>query len=542
MDKPPPSEASAAATVVRRAERKRPLGAVIGVGLLGASLAFYYGLGAGLSRKAADEEAEGFQAMAAGRASAAALPSMRDEIAFQRERQRSEERKAKAVKELSRQFGQSSVVYLKPGTAADSSGRLNYDDVGRGAGKTVHGILRPREARRQPNALALEQSEMEDGLKSPIGSGDMAGGLADAGRARDPAPATSASLSPTRFAEAGFTSAETSGGIPAGTGSAQVVEGSVERKMRIVKRAGIDGNYTPSKAVNADPARVKETISSTDVPEVSKPLTVAVEPETQARLQKFDGSEAVGEAVGAVERGDAKKSQIAKLTSAHVYSKGGAGTGVGHEPRAELGGIVFDGKRPPEARLAGGDETQVGDAGGGGPGLGAADKLEGELQECRDAERAAAVAMQRLTEAGKEVRRTDVKEARELNYSCHRKRKDYEDCVERCENYKGKPKPDCKKKCKGEKKAWEQETIRLDSGLRGIQERIRSGPLTRLCLEFDRVSAAKQAKCASLRGEALQYGSSCQTFVETPIDDARECYVPNAGYQCDPSCSLPPRG
>lgn len=537
MDKPPPLEAPAAAAVVRRAERKRPLGTIIGVGLLGASVAFYYGLGAGLRGKAVDEEAEGFSAKAA-----AVSPSMRDEIAFQRQRQRSEERKAQAVAELGRQFGRSSVVYLKPGTAADASGRLNYDDVGRGAGKTVQGILRPREARRQPNALSLEQSEMEDGLKSPIGSGEMAGELPDAGRARDPAPTTSASLSPARFAEAGFTSAETPGGLPAAADPAQAGEGGAEPKMRVVKRAGIDGNYALSKAVNADRAKVKEAISSTEVPVIRAPQTLAVEQGSQAQLQKFGGSEAVGQAVESVERGDAKKSQIAKLTSAQVYSKLGAGKGAAHESRAEMGGVVFDGKRPPEAKLAGGDESRVGDAGGGGLGFGAADKLEAELQECRDAERAAAVAMQRLTEAGKEVRRTDVKEARELNYSCHQKRKRYEDCMENCENSDADPRPDCNKVCRGPKRAWKSETGRLDSGLRGIQDRIRNGSLTRLCQEFDRLSAEKQAKCASMRGEALQYGSSCQSFIETPIDDARECYVPNAGSQCDPTCSLPPRG
>lgn len=539
MDKPPPSEAPPAAAVVRRAEGKRPLGTVIGVGLLGASVAFYYGLGSGLRRSSVDEDAEGFRAKSAGSPGGGASPSMRDEVSFQRQRQLAEERKAKAAEELARQFGRSSVVYLKPGTAADSSGRLHYDDVGKGAGKSVSGILRPREARRQPNALQLEQPEMEGGLKSPIGSGQMAGELPEAGRAKDAAPTTSASLSPARFAEAGFTSAETPQGIPVAAGSSEV-GGGPERKMRIVNRGGIDGNYTLSKAVNADRAKVKEAISSAEVPKIEAPQTLAVEQEQQDRLQKFSGSEAVGQAVASVERGDAKKSQIAKLTSAQVYGKLGAGKGAAHESRAELGGVVFDGKRPPEAKLAGGDESQVG--GGGGPGFGAADKLEEELQGCRDAERAAAVAMQRLTEAGKEVRRTDVKEARELNYSCHQKRLKYEECIEDCENYKGDKKPDCNKKCKGPKNAWKRETERLDSGLRGIQDRIRSGALTRLCQEFDRLSAAKQAKCASMRGEALQYGSSCQTFVETPIDDARECYVPNAGYRCDPTCSLPPRG
>jgi len=67
--------------------------------------------------------------------------------------------------------------FVTGGDGYYGKGRKTYDDVGKGAGKSVDGVLSPEEAGKLANGVSLEEDELVDGLMNSA----FAGGFADQG-------------------------------------------------------------------------------------------------------------------------------------------------------------------------------------------------------------------------------------------------------------------------------------------------------------------------------------------------------------------------
>lgn len=516
MPEPPEPPVKAAPGKGRNAGRRKAFFFVV-LGLVALSSALYRGLFSGLrlSSGSSDEEAS---TSATGKPGVLGTSLMRDEVEFQRRRQAEAERRGKAVDEMVRQFGRSSVSYLRPGAATDASGRLKYDDVGGAAGRSIRGILRPKESRKRPNAIVLDDSQLKSGLKDLGAASVIPGELKSAGKAQD--------IAPTATGAERIGPAEPPRESSPLSDAGLMVIGLPARERRVVNQGGIDaapGTADETKAVNADPGMVRETLESTDVPPTAPTLTSAGGGKAWKGLKAFKPNDAVQKSVQAIESGKPTETQMSKLTSAHVYGRQGGGQGLAQEPAAELGGVVFDGKEPPTERVSGLSEASVGDAGAGNLHHEAAEQLEGDLKTCLK-ERAITERkqMSKLKDLGKEVR-TAVVEVRDALFSCSQRHRSYLSCLDR-------PPP---RDCSGPRNSWMTSKKIYQLKMKAALNK-EVATLVSECEGFNKMSGDAGKECRISRTEAMDY--ACSDLKTRPEGEMKICLVPFSGEKCTPGC------
>lgn len=499
--------------------------------LAGFSLLFYLILSRGLRAP----EAEGFAAEGAGGpqpitgTGGAAAGALGKEMEFVRGRDELARQAARNDAKLAARYGQSSADLMR-GSAALAP-KL-FDDVAKGVGNTIRGILRPSEARKRSEAIPLGNAEMESALRQTVPSGTIAGGRSSAGRARSLAAGEDAPRLRTIEGEGGqaaggaeSSSARTAARIE-GPGASQsglriTADGTVpEREMVALPRGGFDGTSSP-RAVNTGSGQPQQVLAQTAVTSLGAPVADSAALPTSAtrgRIQEFKPNEGVKAAAGEVTVAGNEKREMAKLTAAQVNSAAGKAR-KGTEAGLELGGVVYDGKRPTGGAVSGPEEP----VGGTNPQANKllseeAGRLERDVMECeklsREGTDGSRTLLRDLKEKGSQLREK-VRECRDVAWGCNAVWSSYQKCSN------PNPKPKNFKPCKKDPFVKKIDNIMTSFGQCAASLKADLAlPAEGLCVKFVKQADDKMKGCKIVNTEAVTYGTAkdCKKqFVEDPL-------------------------
>ncbi|MBI5245094.1 MAG: hypothetical protein HY922_15635 [Elusimicrobia bacterium] len=219
---------------------------------------------------------------------------------------------AKAMAE----YGQSSVRYVDGRAEPPAGGRVFYDDVVKGAGQTIKGVLRLADARKLPEGVDFWENEFKEALESRRAAAAAAGALSTAAKAQDV-------LAP--------------GGEPAAGGASGADAGAAHVRPT---------DDLPALVANEMPEGT-QTLAS---PQAASSYQGAGAGETPGRLASFSresGVKRVDQPI-TLPRSTLQKIPIYQLTTTEVYSSWAAQHSGENEfeTSTEETGLVFDGKQP----------------------------------------------------------------------------------------------------------------------------------------------------------------------------------------------------
>lgn len=288
-------------------------------------------------------------------------------------------RRMRAERSDTTRSDRSRVKLVSGGYLTQYQRRQTFDNVGQSRGKSIQGILTPTDASKVADALPIQEEKFEQAL---IG---------------------------TAFTEAIRQEDEGTGSYNATKGGAGATDsGGVGDSGLLIK-----SDSMAEKAVNDNSDVVNEALLQTKTPGTGRGRKAA---EIRGRSRHMRGSrrmESRTRSVASASNGDA--SVMYQLTVARAFSVAAAKTETdadGGHLMKDTAGLIFDGGREP-----GNKSSLGGDSGGGGAGISGGDleslkeqaeKREGDIEKCQDADRTHGAAQRQAMEKTQKYAKSDL--------------------------------------------------------------------------------------------------------------------------------------
>lgn len=412
------------------------------------------------------------------------------------------------------EYGQSSVRYVDGRAEPDGGGRVHYDDLAKGAGQSIKGVLRLKDARKLPEGVSFWENEFAEALKKRSAV-PTAGELPEASNAKDVlAPSGNAAYAASVDARGASVPS------PDATGAGQ-------------GRDSDTGAAQASSAEDSDP----QPLIAKELPEGTQVLASAQAGSSNhgagqllGRLAAFTG-ESIVKSVSqqiTLPLSTLNKIPIYQLTTAEVYSD----VAEQHpnesefETSTEETGLVFDGKQPQQVAIA-----WAANASGGGAGVVSqelfeqAGKLSEQVLNCSalgqewpkyDQDMKDSLAN---LDSARITLLAAVAVCRDLRYTWYQEESTYKKCVARCRSGS----------CGCSQAKWRRAMRNTNTCLSNLNAPANN--LINQCSDYNNKARAKMGlmqdskKCGSMPYETPAI-FDCANITNGLISQASECHLP----------------